>query len=154
MPANRRSPHPGALRRIIGATLVLTIALSGIGCATATTTPGTGPYRQVLPSIARDSASGIQGLVTIGPTCPVERPQSPCPDRAYPTTIVVTDSSGVEVARVATDAAGQFQVSLGPGDYTITEVTSGIFPRPVSLPVHVAPDAYAFVHVMLDSGIR
>ncbi len=92
--------------------------------------------------------------MTIGPTCPVERPGSPCPDRAYPTTIVVTDSSGSEVARAPTDSAGQFLISIAAGDYTLTEVTSGVYPHPVTLAVHVAPDAYTFVHVVLDSGIR
>lgn len=154
MPTSPRSRNREALRRIIGAVLAFILTLSVAACAAATSTPGTGTYRMVLPSVSRDSASGIQGFVTVGPTCPVERSGSPCPDRAYPTTIVVTDSRGSEVARAATDAAAQFLISLGAGDYSLTEVTSGVFPRPVTMSVHVAPDAYTFVHVMLDSGIR
>src|SRR5437764_762910 len=37
-----------------------------------------------------------------GPTCPVERSDSPCPDRPVTATVIVTDASGKQVTRVAT----------------------------------------------------
>lgn len=145
----------GRLPTLVTAFVVATAAFAFAGCESEHgAVPATAAYRMALPSLSREAQSGIQGIVTIGPTCPVERPDSPCPDRAYPTTIVVMDSTGAEVARAPTDASGQFLVSVSPGDYTLTEVTSGVFPHPVAVAVHVPPDTYTFVHIMLDSGIR
>lgn len=155
MPDSNQSPRAGHLRTLLAAVAIATATLTLAGCeAERGAVSGAGPNQIVLPSLSREAQSGIQGLVTIGPTCPVERPDSPCPDRAYQTTIIVMDSTNAEVLRAPTDSSGQFLISLGPGDYTLTEVTSGVFPRPVLTPVHVAPDAYSYVHIMLDSGIR
>lgn len=155
MPDLRPSPRAGTLRTLLAIAAIAMLALALAGCeAERGAVSGTGTNQIVLPSLSREAQSGIQGLVTIGPTCPVERPDSPCPDRAYQTTIIVMDSTGAEVLRAPTDASGRFLISLGPGDYTLTEVTSGVFPRPVLTPVHVSPDAYSYVHIMLDSGIR
>lgn len=155
MPDRHRSQRAGVFRTLMATAAIAMSALVLAGCeAERGAMPGAGPNQIVLPSLSREAQSGIQGLVTIGPTCPVERPDSPCPDRAYQTTIIVLDSTGAEVLRGPTDASGQFLISLGPGDYTLTEVTSGVFPRPVTTPVTVPPDTYAYVHIMLDSGIR
>lgn len=149
------SPPTRHLRTIVVALAIAASTLALSACeAEPGAVPGAGPYRLIVPALSRDAQSGIQGIVTIGPTCPVERPDNPCPDRAYPTTVIVRDSTGAEVARTPTDASGRFTVSLNPGDYSLTEVTSGVFPHPVTLPVNVPPDTYTFVHVLLDSGIR
>jgi hypothetical protein len=155
MPDRRPSARAGVFRTLLATAAIGLLALALASCeAERGAVSGAGPSQIVIPSLSREAQSGIQGLVTVGPTCPVERPDSPCPDRAYQTTIIVMDSTGAEVLRAPTDASGQFLISLGPGDYTLTEVTSGVFPRPVLTPVHVAPDAYSYVHIMLDSGIR
>jgi hypothetical protein len=63
--------------------------------------------------------SGIEGNVTIGPMCPVERIDSPCPDQPYAATIVIKDASGKEVARAHSAGDGRFRVALKPGSYTL-----------------------------------
>jgi len=100
--------------------------------------------------------SGIEGTVTIGPMCPVERPDSPCPDQPYAATIVIEDDQGVEVARAQSGADGRFRVDLPPGRYTLVPQS----PNGAQLPygaeqqVEVRAGEYTHVDVQYDSGIR
>ncbi len=100
--------------------------------------------------------SGIEGSVTIGPMCPVERPDSPCPDQPYAATIVINDSSGHEVARAQSGDDGRFRVALAPGSFTLVPRS----PDGAGLPyaseqqVEVREGAYTPVTIAFDSGIR
>jgi len=99
-----------------------------------------------------DRDSGIQGIVRVGPTCPVEQAESPCPDRPLSTELQVVRGSEV-VATVRSGQDGRFRVALEPGSYTIRSANGGIpILRPV--PVKVPPHAFASVMLTLDSGIR
>ena len=135
-----------------GAGIALVAALLLVGC----TVPRT--YRAVAPEVAHDSApgtgSGVQGTVTVGPTCPVERIESPCPDRPYQTTVVALGASENEVARTASGPDGAFELELEPGTYVLTELVPGVFPRPTRTPVTVLAGQYTKVTLRLDSGIR
>jgi len=115
-------------------------ALLLAACGTAAAQPGT----------------GIEGIVQVGPTCPVERLNSPCPPRPLSATIVVRDRSGTEVTRFRSGADGRFRVDVSPGTYTLVgqNVGSGFLPRPIPTSVSVTPGNYAFVTVEYDSGIR
>jgi hypothetical protein len=105
---------------------------------------------------AGGSGSGIQGRVTIGPTCPVERPDSPCPDAPYVATVRVL--SGSDLVASATSAEdGTFRIAVAPGTYTVEAEPGSGGGIARSLPVpHVVVKAGAFTHVDLsvDSGIR
>src|ERR1700730_3652620 len=100
-----------------GNTFVATPSAGG----TPTPLPATAtsePYATATPVPARDS--GIDGIVLAGPTCPVERVDSPGPDRAAATTIAVfagTSETDV-VAQMVTGQDGQFRQPLSPGTYT------------------------------------
>ena len=100
--------------------------------------------------------TGIQGRVTVGPSCPVERVNSPCPPRPMAATVVVRNSAGAPVTRFVSGADGGFKVDLLPGLYTLTGVTPGSssLPRPIPVTVAVAAGSYATVDVEFDSGIR
>jgi hypothetical protein len=100
--------------------------------------------------------SGIEGLVTIGPICPVLREDTPCPDEPFQATIVVEDRDGDEVTRVDSDESGRFRVNLAPGRYNLVPQS----PNPVSLPfaseqeVEVRAGHFAQITIAYDSGIR
>jgi hypothetical protein len=101
------------------------------------------------------AGSGVEGRVTIGPTCPVERPDSPCPDAPYVASIRVL--SGADVVASGTSAKdGTYRIEVAPGTYTIeaAPVSAGGIAR--SVPAHVVVHAGAFSHLDLtfDSGIR
>lgn len=64
----------------------------------------------------------VRGIVTAGPTCPVERdpPDPDCEDRPVAGAIlVITDEAGREIGTVESDAEGRFSIRLEPGDYVL-----------------------------------
>jgi len=90
-----------------------------------------------------------------GPTCPVERSDSPCPDRPVTATVIVTDASGKQVTRVATAGDGRFTIRLAPGSYVVRGERAGGLGR-LAPPVDVTVRAGQFTSVTLtfDTGIR
>ena len=100
--------------------------------------------------------TGIQGMVQVGPTCPVERINSPCPPHPIAATIVVRDATGAEVTRFHSGADGRFKGDLKPGTYSLVGLTIGAssLPRPIPTSVTVSQGTYISVNVEYDSGIR
>ena len=100
--------------------------------------------------------SGIRGLVTIGPICPVMQEGVPCPDLPFSATIVVEDGAGSEITRVRSGDDGIFEVSLDPGSYVLVPQSPnpGAPPFASQQAVEVVADAYTEVLIQYDSGIR
>lgn len=105
---------------------------------------------------ATQPGAGIQGIVEVGPTCPVERINSPCPPHPLAATVVVRDASGAEVTRFHSGSDGHFRVDLQPGTYAIVGLTTGssFLPRPIATTATVVAGTYTTVNVQYDSGIR
>lgn len=97
--------------------------------------------------------SGIKGLVTIGPTSPVQQ-QGESGVAPYSATIVVKDVSGGAVAEVASGADGRFSVNLAPGRYVLESKSTGTLPLLKPQEVSVEPHRFTEVTVQYDSGIR
>ncbi len=113
--------------------------------------PGGGSTGGILPG-----GTGIQGRVLAGPTCPVVTLNDPsCNDRPVAgATILILDARGTEVARLLTDAGGNYAIALPAGQYTIE-------PQPVEGFMHLAEpvavtvgDGVASVDIAFDTGIR
>ena len=123
------------------ASITLSIVLAACGAQAAPPAP---------------SGTGIQGLVQSGPTCPVERINSPCPPRPLAATIVVRDAAGHEVARTRSGADGLFKVDVAPGSYTVVglNIGSSMLPRPIPTTATVTSGSYVTINVEYDSGIR
>ena len=121
----------------------ITVMLVMAACGTAASPP--------IPS-----GTGIQGVVQSGPTCPVERINSPCPPRPLAATIVVRDAAGHEVARTHSGAVGLFKVDVAPGTYTVVglNIGSSMLPRPIPTTATVTSGSYVTINVEYDSGIR
>ena len=117
---------------------VLAVTLALAGCARA---PGAG------------ADSGVRGVVLLGPSCPVEREGSPCPDTPFVGKVRAV-GEGVEV-ETDTDDRGAFTVRLEPGTYTMQAVVDGGGP-PTAAPLEVSVRAHEFTDVTLtvDTGIR
>ncbi len=100
--------------------------------------------------------SGIHGIVLLGPTCPVEQANSPCPDKPMQTEVRVLDEQGTEVAKAHSGADGRFTVPLDPGKYTLVAVlpAGGGSQSAQPVAVTVIPHAFADAKVLVDSGIR
>ena len=123
-------------------------ALASIGVALVMGACGEAP-------LAR-AGTGIQGMVQVGPTCPVERINSPCPPRPMKATVLVQDASGHEVMRFTSGSDGRFKVDLPAGTYTLLGLPPAgqSLPRPIPSAVSVRQGVYTTVVVQYDSGIR
>ncbi len=103
--------------------------------------------------------SGIEGVVLLGPTCPVERepPEPGCEDRPYETSLVVTTADQARVVKeFRSDANGTFRVAVAPGTYQIRSAAAAdVLPYcSVAEPIIVHAGSYTNVTVSCDSGIR
>lgn len=106
--------------------------------------------------LSGSGASGIEGVVTIGPACPVQIQGTPCPNQPYAAKIVVHQGSNV-VTTFETGADGRFHIPLDPGTYDVSAVSlqsNGISRMTPIPPVDVKDGAYTSVSIVFDSGIR
>jgi hypothetical protein len=101
-----------------------------------------------------EAPQGIEGLVLIGPQCPVQSLEDPCPDLPHQATIDVRDSDDGWVTQVRSGANGTFRVGLRPGMYTLHPRSGDPFPTAVDVDVEVLPGQYAQVTISFDTGIR
>jgi len=108
---------------------------------------------------ALPGATGVRGIVTSGPTCPVvtDPPDPSCADRPVAGAVLIfRDASGGEVARVSSAEDGTFSVELAPGAYRlIAEPVEGLVgtPEPMDLGVE-AGGPMTELTVSYDTGIR
>ncbi len=97
--------------------------------------------------------SGITGLVTIGPTSPVQQ-EGQTGEAPYSATIVIRDSGGTKVTAVTSGIDGRFVVHLAPGTYILEPQSPGILPYAEPQRVTVEAHRFTEVTVAYDSGIR
>ena len=154
---------PGAQCREVTATLATvvstrvilpgaTVADAGGAVPTDTPVPPAAPT-STPDTAAQTGETGIEGRVTIGPSCPVQRIDSPCPDRPYAARLTLW-RNGDKVAETQSDAGGEFRIIVPPGDYLLIGERAGTFPRETQQPVTVTDGHLTKVQVQYDSGIR
>jgi hypothetical protein len=101
----------------------------------------------------------LSGLVTIGPNCPVQRDDTPCPTppSAYAARkILVMDEQGTKILfTVDIDAQGLYVIDLAPAKYRIDLKPSGI-DRSNELPtvVEIHANSVTTLNVNIDTGLR
>ncbi len=103
--------------------------------------------------------SGVEGIVTLGPTCPVERipPDPKCADKPYSTTIqVISIGSPVSspFATVESDKEGKYKIMLPPGEYALQPTGGSVMPRCETKNIKVEQSKILTVNLTCDSGIR
>jgi hypothetical protein len=101
------------------------------------------------------AGTGIRGSVTLGPSCPVETVNSPCPDTPFRGDVIATASDGTTTT-VTTDAQGRFAMDLREGTYVVIAVAPSGRGPPTPVPQTVQVDAGAYTRITLevDTGIR
>ena len=101
-----------------------------------------------------DAEQGIDGIVLLGPQCPVVREDAPCPDAPHAAAIDVWDADGAYVTRVRSGEDGRFQVGLRAGDYVLEPESGHPFPYAQPMEVTVPRGEWTAVTVLYDTGIR
>lgn len=139
---------------VVRKTTAVPIAASPV----AQTPPPAAPTPAPSPSAvqpATGSGTGIEGMVTLGPTCAGPDRVQPCSDSPYAGQVSVRDQAGQQVATISTGADGRFRLDLPPGQYTLVPIS----PRPGLPPfgreqtVTVISGSYSQVTVRFDTGI-
>jgi hypothetical protein len=100
--------------------------------------------------------TGVEGVVTIGPTCPVVQVGQDCPDQPYAADLTVANPHGKIIARASADADGRFRIALAPGDYVLEAMAANDspFPAAATFPFAVQEGIWTRLDPTLDSGIR
>lgn len=126
---------------------------SASSASTANTTGTTGTTLRSVPS---GQPMGIlAGTVMASPTCPVERPDQPCPPRPVAAAHVeVFDRAEQLVTTIEADAQGRFVLGLSPGRYVLTASFGSVFPSCPPFTVQVPTAGQATADILCDSGIR
>jgi hypothetical protein len=106
------------------------------------------------PLTTAEPDSGIEGTVTIGPTCPVVQVGNPCLDKPYQATLTVLTSAGVKLLQFQTGADGHYRITLAPGDYILHPESPQMMPHAPDIPFAVVAHQFTRVDVVYDSGIR
>ena len=101
-----------------------------------------------------DALQGIEGTVLIGPQCPVQSLENPCPDLPYEASIEIRVRGGGSVTHVRSGADGTFRVGLRPGFYSLRPEEGDPFPTAQPQDVEVVRGAYSEVTINFDTGIR
>jgi hypothetical protein len=98
--------------------------------------------------------TGVAGRVTAGPTCPVERPDQPCPPNPVAGRVEAIDAAGHTAGSAPTDSVGRYAIRLEPGDYTLRVATAGRFPVCPETAVSVPAGPAVTIDIGCDTGIR
>ena len=96
----------------------------------------------------------MHGRVTAGPTCPVERPDQPCPPSPVAGRVEAIDAAGHTAGNATTDADGRYAIALPPGAYTLRVATEAMFPMCPDTAVSVPSGPPVAADVDCDTGIR
>jgi hypothetical protein len=99
-------------------------------------------------------ASGVEGRITAGPTCPVVNPAHPCPPRPVQTTVRLLRADGSTAAQGQSGPDGTFRVATPFGHYDLVADYPGPSPRCGPLLVDVQRGRYTHADLECDTGIR
>jgi hypothetical protein len=100
--------------------------------------------------------TGVEGVVTIGPMCPVVQVGQPCPDNPYAAKLTVVNPSGKVITRASADSKGRYRIPLEAGDYLLQAEAKdgGPFPATAGYPFTVSQGPWTRLDLTMDSGIR
>jgi len=93
----------------------------------------------------------------IGPVCPAERTDQPCPDKPYEAEIAITlDADGSKIRSIRSDKDGRFRVALPPETYKLVPASPNPGAPPYAEPQVVKVEAGRYTRITLkyDSGVR
>jgi hypothetical protein len=104
-------------------------------------------------------APTVSGIVTAGPTCPVEASPEPsaCAPRPVSGAVVIASApNGTEITRATTDSQGAYLLGIASAGTVVISAlpVPGLAQPPAPVTVDVAPNGAAVVNLEYDTGIR
>ncbi|WP_143448725.1 hypothetical protein [Kineosporia sp. A_224] len=141
----------GAWPGVAAAALVLLVAGCGAASGAADGAGGSAGSASASPNVT--------GVVLVGPRCPVQTVENPCPDTPAAAGVVVRfvgDGAGAPVRTATTGADGRFALSLAPGGYVAQPVADpgrGVMSAPPQ-DVMVPGTGTVDLELRADTGIR
>lgn len=102
-------------------------------------------------------ASGVRGIVSTGPTCPVQTnpPTAACADKPYATTITVMKAGSTATYMTTKSISdGTYTLALPAGSYTLSAKGGTTYPRCAVANITVSAGAYTTTNITCDTGIR
>ena len=97
----------------------------------------------------------FEGHVSIGPMCPVERADSPCPNQPVQAVVTALKRVGEAAGSVRTSDTGAYFLRLDPGTYLVYAHEVGDNPPLSKLErVTVGTNQVIKLDLVIDSGIR
>lgn len=109
------------------------------------------------PISDKDDVSGVNGLVTLSPTCPVERipPDPNCAPKFYSTSINILKTGSSKIIKtIQSDSKGAFSTDLNSGSYILQAQGGSVMPRCGEVSVEVKSNQYTTINISCDTGIR
>ena len=119
---------------------VASVLLAACGTRTEPSTPSSPP------------TGVVTGRVTAGPTCPLERAGSPCPERPV-VAEVQAQAAGQMIASTRSGTDGTYRLELPDGTYTVVAITPDVLPC-ADRTVTVADTQTTIADISCDTGIR
>ena len=117
-----------------------------------------GALAGVTGCLGSQNVGYLQGQVTIGPICPVERQNVTCPvpPEAYAARkVIVSAEDASTVMVVDINSTGFYQTALSPGTYTV-DINHGGMDRSSDVPtaVTIVSGQTVVLNISIDTGIR
>jgi hypothetical protein len=138
---------------VVRRALALCVVVAAAACHGGSDGP-TAPQSSTLVVTGR-----LSGVVTIGPNCPVEQIDKPCPtppDAYALRKVLVYDEQGTRLlATVDIDSQGLYVIDLAPAKYLVDLKKAGI-DRVSGVPavVEIHANTVTKVDIGVDTGIR
>ena len=139
-------------RHVSGHVLGCALMTMAISLAACSAVAEEGAHRPVPAAVGY-----LEGSVRLGPMCPVERAEAPCPvpPEAYAAREILLYKAGEVVARARPDPQGKYRLGVPPGKYVvdINHVgvdASGDVPREVE----VRAGETVRTDIAIDTGMR
>jgi len=133
-------------------------AVGSDGAVTTVSEEGGPVPDDAWPSPSGAARTGVGGVVTAGPVCPVQKnpPDPKCAPRPVDGAVLVfRDAAGTEVGRTSSKADGTFFAELGPGFYVVVpQPTKGLLGTPGAQSVTVTDGSEVRLDLAYDTGIR
>jgi hypothetical protein len=109
---------------------------------------------QSSSSGASSASSGVDGIIAVGPTCPVQQINAHCLNQPVSTTVQLLDGAGRTVARGRSNAGGHYTLRAAAGDYVLLATSTSPGNGCPRTQVTVVAGRWTDASILCDSGIR